>query len=71
MSKVLVFPNVQGWLESSMSDIDNVTPIVVAYKMPNGEICTGWWSASLQVRQELISHLQVDVMLGVVRENLE
>ena len=69
MSKILDFPTLKEWQENSLGDLDNQTPIVIAYKMPNGEVCTGWWKASLQVRQELISHLQVDVMLGVVRIN--
>lgn len=71
MGKILDFPTAQSWIESAIDGIEDKTPILIAYKMPNGEVCTGWWKASLQERQELIAHLQIDVMLGVVRENLE
>jgi len=71
MGKIINFPTAQNWLDSASNCIDDDTPILIAYKMQSGEVCTGWWKASLQERQELISHLQIDVMMGVVSENVE
>lgn len=35
-----------------------------------GDIRTGWYNAPLVKRQELISHAQIDIIMGVVCDNL-
>lgn len=42
-----------------------------AGQMTDSKIGTAWANCDLPKRQELISHLQIDVITGVVLDNLE
>ena len=75
MGKILNFPtqgsSLEDWAEKSTKDITSDTPVILAYKSPSGEVRTAYWSADLQTRQELLSHIQIDIIMGVVTKNLE
>ena len=42
---------------------------VFAAEMASKEVCTAWASCDLAKRQELLSHQQIDIMMGVIVEN--
>ena len=44
---------------------------VFAAEMANKEVCTAWASCDLAKRQELLSHQQIDIMMGVIVENFQ
>lgn len=75
MGKVLRFPtetvNVEEWLKKVIEHANHDTPIVLAMKLPNGEVLTAYWKSEFNVRQELLSHIQIDIMMGVVAQNIE
>ena len=71
MNKLVEFPTIHQWVEKSVSLVNEGTPMLIAYKKADGDVFTGWWKASPQERQELISHLQIDVILGVVESCVE
>lgn len=69
MGNIIDFPTTRDYVKTFLDSLDEDVPILLAYKK-DGEVCTGWWKASLVERQELISHLQIDVIMGVVEKNL-
>lgn len=75
MGKVLQFPtesvNVKEWLNKVTEHMDYNTPIIMAMKLPNGEVETTYWHSDLPTRQELVSHIQIDIMMGVVADNIQ
>jgi hypothetical protein len=44
---------------------------VFASKLPDGNIATGWCNADVGERNELCSHLEVDIMMSVVEANAD
>jgi len=48
-----------------------MTGFVFAAKCPDGNIATSWANVDVGERNELVSHLQVDVMYAVVEANVD
>lgn len=59
------------WLEHLIIDIKErkVTNIMIAAKEPSGQIITGWKNLDWGERQELISHMQIDIINSMIQEN--
>jgi hypothetical protein len=49
----------------------HMTGFVFAAKCPDGNIATSWANVDVGERNELVSHLQVDVMYAVVEANID
>ena len=43
---------------------------VFAAKCPDGNVATSWCNADVGTRNELVAHLQMDIMMAVVEANL-
>jgi len=50
---------------------DNVLNYCVAVELADGTVATGWNKANFIERQNLISHLQIDLMWTMVKVNLD
>lgn len=59
------------WLENLIKDIKErkVDNIMIAAKESSGQIITGWKNLDWGTRQELISHMQIDVINTMIQEN--
>jgi hypothetical protein len=59
-------------LDEIRKDIENgeITNLMIAGRMADGNVLTGWANCDLIERQNLIGHVQIDIMWGVVRVNL-
>lgn len=77
MAKIIRFkPTVQDNLIDSLENLleraknGEFTSYVFASHCPDGNIATGWSNADVGQRNELCSHLQVDIMFSVVEANV-
>jgi hypothetical protein len=64
-----VVENLERILE--MAKKGEITGFVLAAKCPNGEVATSWANTDVGERNELVSHLQIDVMYAVVEANMD
>lgn len=74
MGKVLRFPaelvNVEEWLKKVLEHANHNTPIILAIQASNGEVMTAYWKAEPVKKQELLSHIQIDIMTEVIEERI-
>ena len=72
---IIQFPtdsvNVDEWIKLSTQHIAHDTPVIMAYKMPDGEVHTAYWNAKPFQKQELLGHIQMDIMMDCVKMNAE
>lgn len=50
------------------SDVDSV---IVCLKLKNGEVMTGYFNSDFGARQEMLGHIQCDVIDQMILANLE
>jgi hypothetical protein len=60
-------------LETILQQTKNgeIEGFVIAAQMKNGEIASGWAGLDIGARQNLVSHLQIDLMYHVVKVNMD
>lgn len=63
--------NVVKTLEDILAKAKNgeIKSFVIASEMQDGAIGTAWVSCDLPKRQNLLAHMQVDIIAGVIIEN--
>ena len=81
MSKVLHLGGVAqspiGFLKQSLDVITNLPPeeeivsIVIAFKAKDGSVLTGYFNAPNPIRQELVGHIQCDIIDQMILINIE
>lgn len=69
------YADIVGGLEQllEMARQGEIESFVFAAQMATGEVATSWYDGEHELggRQNLIAHLQLDVMMAVVQANLE
>lgn len=77
MSKIIRFKTKQDDIIKALEGLlqiakqEEITSFVFAAKCPDGSVATSWAEADVGTRNELVSHLQVDVMYAVVEANMD
>lgn len=65
-------PDLLRVLKGLIDDVEagKLEYLTIAARLNDGTVATGWAGCNLVQRQELISHLQVDVTYAIVYANL-
>lgn len=77
MAKIIQFPGTKSTLEEFLQEAIEVMKemgvgsCLMAEKTAEGEVVTAYHDCGFGTRQELCSHIQVDIIDSVVRANLE
>lgn len=77
MSKIVRFRTKQDTVVGTLEELlekarsGDIAAFVFAAKCPEGEIATSWANADMGLRQELISHQQVDLNYAIVEANVD
>ena len=77
MAKIIRFKTPQDNLIEALENIlerarnGEFKGFVFAAKLPNGEVGTAWINADVGERNELASHLQLDVVYAVIEANMD
>ncbi|MGD9678426.1 MAG: hypothetical protein AB7V16_08795 [Vulcanibacillus sp.] len=77
MAKIIRFKTPQDNLIETLERIlelarnGEIENFILAAKLPNGEVATSWSNADVGTRNELVSHLQLDVVYAVIEANMD
>lgn len=77
MAKIIRFKTPQDNLVEALEKIlelarnGGIENFILAAKLPNGEVATSWFNADVGTRNELVSHLQLDVVYAVIEANMD
>lgn len=77
MAKIIRFRTPQDNIVETLEDLleraksGEITSFVFAAKTPSGEVATSWANADVGTRNELTSHLQLDVVYAVMEANMD
>jgi hypothetical protein len=77
VGKIVRFKTPQDDIVAALEDIlqrakdGQMTGFVFAAKCPGGEVATSWAQTDVGDRNELVSHLQIDVMYAVMAANMD
>jgi hypothetical protein len=77
MAKIIRFKTPQDNLVEALENLlemakkGEITNFIFASKCSDGNIATSWSNADVGERNELVAHLQIDVMYAVVEANMD
>lgn len=77
MARIINFKNknnqVKDFLEEAKNIVEkeNIDNVMIAFKLKNGEDCvmTGYCNLSMGEKQELLGHIQVDIVKDMIEHN--
>lgn len=77
MAKIIRLKTPQDNMVEALEDIlkmakrGELTNYILAAKRSDGEVITSWANADVVERNELVSHLQIDVVYSVIEANMD